>query len=51
MQIESITPRTCVPPVTGNTEGTKMLGIAFIKIDFFIPWECAKHAILVIITK
>jgi hypothetical protein len=51
MQIGSTMRRTCAPPATGNMEGIKMLGTAFTKIDFFIQWECVKHAILVIITK
>ena len=43
--------RTCVHPATGSMVETKMPGTAFIKIDCSTPWECARPAILVIITK
>ena len=43
--------KICVQAVIENMEETKMLGIVFIKTDYFIPWGCAKHAIYLTITR
>jgi hypothetical protein len=47
----STTLRTCVHLAIENMGEIKMHGIALIKIDFYIQWECAKLAILVIIIR
>jgi hypothetical protein len=43
--------RICAPAVTGSMAEVKMLRSALTRTAFFTQWACARHVILLIITR
>jgi hypothetical protein len=51
MSLESTMPRICAPVAIANTVAVSLLPNALTTTGFFTLWECARHAISLIITR